>query len=277
MSLADAVDQLPSVQAELNYLKRNGARPRTYTYDPPDGGARTNQIPDPHTLAIRDARRIASEVSVDTEGFGLVLHRSAVSDFYDDDEVRRVYYPEAERLLRDVTGAKRVYVFDHTVRRRVPGAEDRKATSRQPVARVHVDHTEKSGPQRVRDLLPDEADELLHGRVQIINLWRPIRGPLRDAPLAVCDARSVAPEQLVASDLIYPNRVGETYAVTFDPAHRWFYLRDMQPDEGLLLKCYDSETDGRARFAPHTAFTDPTTPPDAPPRESIELRTLVFG
>ncbi|HMK82008.1 MAG TPA: CmcJ/NvfI family oxidoreductase [Xanthobacteraceae bacterium] len=277
MSLPNATRRLPSVDGELNYLKPTGVRPRNYTYDPPDGSPRSNLVPDPHTLPIQDARSIAADVSVDVEGFGLVQHRSAVRDFYNDDEVERVYYPEAERLLRDVTGAKRVFVFDHTVRRRVPGAEDRKAATRQPVARVHVDHTAKSGPQRVRDLLPDEADELLRGRVQIINLWRPIKGPLRDAPLAVCDARSVAPEQLVASDLVYPNRVGETYAVTFDPAHRWFYVRDMQPDEGLLLKCYDSETDGRARFAPHSAFIDPTTPPDAAPRESIELRTLVFG
>jgi hypothetical protein len=270
-------EDLPSVQGELNYLKPTGSRPRNYTYDPPDGGPRSTIVPDPRTLAIHDARSVGSEVSVDVEGFGLVQHRSAVADFYDDEDVRRVYYPEAERLLKDVTGARRVVVFDHTVRRRVPGAEDRVSTLRQPVARVHVDHTEKSGPQRVRDLLPEEADALLRGRVQIINLWRPIKGPLRDAPLAVCDARSVQPEQLVASDLVYPDRVGETYAVTFDPAHQWYYVSEMRPDEGLLLKCYDSETDGRARFAPHSAFIDPTTPPDAPPRESIELRTFVFG
>jgi hypothetical protein len=125
-------------------------------------------------------------------------------------------------------------------------------------------------------LLPDQAEELLRGRVQIINLWRPIRGPLRDAPLAVCDASSVKPEQLVPSDLIYRDRIGEIYSVTFDAQHRWYYVPEMQVDEVLLLKCYDSQTDGRARFAPHTAFEDPTTPPDAPPRESIELRTLVF-
>jgi hypothetical protein len=128
----------------------------------------------------------------------------------------------------------------------------------------------------VRDLLPGEADELLRGRVQVINVWRPIRGPLKDTPLAVCDASTVKPEQLVPSDLVYKDRVGETYGVTFDPRHRWFYAPDMQTDEALLLKCYDSSTDGRARFAPHTAFTDPTTPADAPPRESIEIRTLVF-
>jgi hypothetical protein len=277
MTSSNAVATLPSVDGELNYLKLNGAKPRTYTYDPPDGAPRSNLVADPHKLPIRDARGVASTISIDREGFGLIQQRSAVTDFYDDDQVRQVYYPEAERLLKKVTGAHRVLVFDHTVRRRVPGAEDRQNALRQPVARVHVDHTEKSGPQRVRDLLPDEADELLRGRVQIINLWRPIKGPLRDAPLAVCDAGSVAPEQLVASDLVYPNRVGETYSVTFDPAHRWFYVSDMQPDEGLLLKCYDSVTDGRARFAPHSAFIDPTAPADAPPRESIELRTLVFG
>jgi hypothetical protein len=139
-----------------------------------------------------------------------------------------------------------------------------------------VDQTVKSGPQRVRDLLPAEADRLLQGRVQIINLWRPIRGPVRDAPLAVCDARSVAPADLMPSDLIYRDRIGETYSVTWNPAHRWFYLSGMTPDEALLVKCYESRTDGRARFAPHSAFTDPTAPPDAALRESIELRTLVF-
>jgi hypothetical protein len=162
------------------------------------------------------------------------------------------------------------------VRCRVPGSEDRRNGLRQPVTRVHVDHTAKSGPQRVRDLLPDEADELLRGRVQIINLWRPIRGPVRDAPLAVCDALTVGQDDLIPSDLIYPHRVGETYSVIFDPAHRWFYVSDMQPNEVLMLKCYDSMIDGRARFAPHSAFLDPTAPSDAPPRESIELRTLVF-
>lgn len=272
-----STEGLPWVKAELNYLAPTRQRPRTYTFDPPVGVARTTVVNDPHEVAIIDARRLLADVSLDEEGFGLVQHESAVRDFYDDEEVKRVYYPEAERLLKELTGADRVHVFDHTVRRRVPGGEDRRGDApRQPVPRVHVDHTTRSGPQRVRDLLPDEAERLLRGRVQIINLWRPIRGPLRDTPLAVCDAQTVRPEQLVASDLVYPHRVGETYSVTFDPEHRWFYVPEMRADEVLLLKCYDSETDGRARFAPHTAFTDPTTPANALPRESIELRTLVF-
>jgi hypothetical protein len=147
---------------------------------------------------------------------------------------------------------------------------------RQPATRVHVDHTARSAPQRVRDLLPDEAEELLKGRVQVINLWRPIRGPLQDSPLAVCDARTVAFEDLVPSDLVYRERVGETYSVTWNPAHEWYYAPDMRRDEALLLKIADTKTDGRSRFMPHTAFTDPTTPAAAFPRESIELRTLVF-
>jgi hypothetical protein len=168
-------------------------------------------------------------------------------------------------------------IFDHTVRMRVEGAADvRGAGPRQPATRVHVDQTELSGPNRVREHLSDEADELLKGRVQVINLWRPIRGPLRDAPLAMLDGQSVAPGDLIASDLIYPNRRGETYSVKYNPNHRWFYIPEMKADEALLLKCYDSATDGRTRFGPHTAFIDPTTPPDAAPRESIELRTLVF-
>ena len=272
-----ATEGLPWVKAELNYLAPTRERPRTYTFEPPAGGLRTNIINDPHDVAIIDARRVLVDLSLDEEGFGLVQHISDVRNFYDDEEVRRIYYPEAKALLQRLTSADRVHVFDHTVRRRVAGSEDRRSHApRQPVPRVHVDHTEKSGPQRVRDLLADEAERLLRGRVQIINLWRPIRGPLRDAPLAVCDAQTVKPEQLVASDLVYPDRIGETYSVTFDPEHRWFYVPEMRADEVLLLKCYDSKTDGRARFAPHTAFTDPTTPADAPPRESIELRTLVF-
>jgi hypothetical protein len=272
----EKIAALPFVTADLNYLAAPLDRPRTYTFEPPSGEPRSNIVPDTHSMPIRDVRPLSETVSLDREGFALVRQKSSVKDFYDEDEIKNVYYPEAERLIKAATGADRVLVFDHTVRKRVNGAADRDGGLRQPVARVHVDHTEKSGPQRVRDLIPDEAEELLKGRVQIINLWRPIRGPLLDSPLAFCDARTVRPDELVASDLVYPNRVGETYSVKYDPGHQWFYAPRMTVDEALLLKCFDSRTDGRARFAPHSAFADPTTPSDAPPRESIELRTLVF-
>jgi len=271
------VSDLAHIEAQLNYLAPMAERPRNYTFDPPPGVPRSNSTHEAHTVAIHDARPLASEISLDREGFALLHQQSAVRDFWDEDEVRRVYYPEVQRVLAELTGASKVFIFDHTLRRRVKGAVDwSREAPRQPATQVHVDHTASSAPQRVRDFFGDEAETLLRGRVQVINLWRPIRGPLRDAPLAVCDAESVAPGDLVASELVYQHRVGETYAVKFNPSHRWFYVPQMQPDEALLLKCFDSATDGRARFAPHTAFEDPTAPADAPPRESIEIRTLVF-
>ena len=271
-----AVDDQTSVDAELNYLVPMAVRPRNYACDPPPGVARTNATYAAHRFSIRDVRPIASGLSLDREGFAALRHPTAARDLWDDEDIRRTYYPEAEALVKEATGADRVFIFDHTVRRHIPGAEDRRESVRQPAWRVHVDHTVRSGPQRVRDLLPEDAAELLRGRVQIINLWRPIRGPAVDAPLAVCDARSVSPDDLVPADLVYLDRIGETYSVTYNPQHRWFYLSAMTPGEAFLIKCFDSKTDGRARFAPHCAFRNPRAPADAPKRESIELRTLVF-
>jgi hypothetical protein len=271
-------NNLPYVEAELNYLAPMPERPCYYAYEPDPTDPPPNMRHEQHVAKIHDMRPITSHLSLDKQGFALVEQRSQVQDFWNDDEVRAVYYPEAERFIADVTGAGRVLIFDHVQRRRIPGATERRTRGlpRQPATRVHVDHTARSGPQRVRDLLGAEAEELLKGRVQVINLWRPIRGPLRDAPLAVCDARSVDPDDLVPADLVYRDRVGETYSVKYNPAHQWFYVPEMRRDEALLLKCCDSLDDGRARFMPHTGFTDPTTPPDAEPRQSIELRSLVF-
>ena len=271
------IESLPFVTAELNYLAPTSGKPRTYAFDPPPGEPKTTALPEPHQVPIFDARLITGSISLDREGFALVRHPTAVRNFLDDREVTTVYYPAAEAFIRATLKADRVLIFDHTVRKRVEGAPDiRGAGPRQPATRVHVDQTEASGPSRVREHLPDEAEELLKGRVQVINLWRPIRGPLRDAPLAMCDGQTVVHDDLVASDLIYPNRRGETYSVKYNPNHRWFYFPQMTADEALLLKCYDSAADGRTRFGPHTAFIDPTAPADAPPRESIELRALVF-
>jgi hypothetical protein len=271
------IESLPHLKAELNYLAPVAGKPRTYAFDPPLGEPKSTALPEPHVLPIFDGRLVAKGFSLDREGFELVRHPTVVRNFYDEEEVRRVYYPAVEAFLKATLKADRVVIFDHTVRRRVEGAADiRGAGPRQPATRVHVDQTVVSGANRVREHLPDEAEELLKGRVQVINLWRPIRGPVRDTPLAMLDGTTVKEGDLIASDLIYPNRSGETYSVKFSPDHRWFYFPDMTPDEAILLKCYDSATDGRTRFGPHTAFVDPTTPPNTPPRESIELRTLVF-
>jgi hypothetical protein len=200
----DVIDGLPYVEGVLNYLAPMAEKPINLAYDPSPGVPRSTGVPEAHRMTIYDARPVAARLSLDSEGLALVKHNSAVRDFYEEDELRRVYYPEAECLVAEVTGATRVLVFDHTVRRRVWGGVDRSTgTPRQPVTIVHNDYTINSGPQRVRDLMGEEAEELLSHRFEIVNVWRPIRGPLRDAPLAVCDAATVAFTDFVPSDLVY--------------------------------------------------------------------------
>jgi hypothetical protein len=273
----DVVSSLPQVLGAVVYLAKTPEKPHVYTYDPPAGTPKTNIIPEAHTVPIFDMRPVADGLTLDVQGFALVDAPTAVKDFYDEAQLEATYYREAEDLVKHATGASRVVVFDHTIRRREQGVEDRTpGTPRQPVTRIHGDYTEVSGPQRVRDLMGAEADALLQRRFGIVNVWRPIRGPLYDAPLAVCDAASVADGDLVPQDLIYRDRSGEIYGLTYNPAHRWYYAPAMQADEALLLKCFDSLKDGRARFMPHTSFADPNAPANMLPRESIELRTLVF-
>jgi hypothetical protein len=273
-----SIEGLDRIVADLNYLAPTAEPLVSYAFDPPEGVSWSNVQHETHRVSIRNLRRVAADLTLDRAGFELLPQKTAVKDFYDEDEVKNVYYPEAEAFLKDTTGATRVLIFDHTRRRRVPGADDRgRGFPRQPATRVHVDQSANAGPSRLRYLLPDEAEELLQHRYAIVNLWRPVRGPLVDAPLAVADARSVAPQDLVPNRLLYPSYAGETYAVAYNPDHRWYYAPAMEVNEVLLLKCFDSVEDGQvARFAPHGSFTDPTTPPDAAPRESIELRTYLF-
>jgi hypothetical protein len=262
------------VRTLLHYLAPMDEKPYSYNYAPPAGVALTNRRIAKQTVAIEDARALDGKLSLDREGFVLVQHASAVVNFYDDDEVRTVYYPECERLLRDATGAVRVCVFDHIVRNATRAKAEKRV--KLPSRGAHNDYTLASAPQRVRDFFHAEAESLLKNRFAIINVWRPIRGPVLESPFAICDARSIDAADFVASDLLYPDRKGETYGVKFNPKHRWYYFSEMQPDEAMLLKCYDSADDGRARMTAHTGFDDPTSPADAPPRESIEIRAFVF-
>ncbi|MGH7843273.1 MAG: CmcJ/NvfI family oxidoreductase [Candidatus Binataceae bacterium] len=244
--------KLNPLEAVLNYA---GAR---------DGFSR-------HTLPIHDGRAVA-RLSLDQEGFVLKRRQTGVRNFYDPAEVRAVYYPEIEQLLVATTGAASAFAFEHDVRHAPTAALDDSAT-RAPVRVVHDDYTEKSAPERVRLYLPDQADALLQRRYAVINVWRPLRGPVRDTPLAVCDAQTLKEEDLV------PTADGvkhEVYLFNFRPAHRWFYFPEMRTNEVILLKCFDSIRDGRARFTAHTAIDLPPAQLPAPARESIEVRALVF-
>jgi hypothetical protein len=264
------------VRASLNYLKPIAEKPHTYNYDPPPGVLRQNFESESHTVLIEDIRGRETAFTLDQHGFAAIQHKSREVDFADDESIRAVYYPESEALLRDSLNAQRVLIFDHTIRRRNPAGADSEG-ARQPVSRVHVDQTPRSGRERVFRHLPDEAEILIKSRVRIINLWRPIRGPVIDHPLAMADGSSIKPRDLVATDLLYRDRTGETYSVTYDAGQRWYYWSEMQPNEALFLKCYDSAETGVTRFSPHTAFADPRVDASAPPRQSIELRALVFG
>ena len=262
----------------LTYLDRSGERPVAYTYEPPAGTPWRTGTYAEHRVAITDARPLRSELSLDVQGFEYVNAPTVVADFADAAAIRGVYLPEVERIVGVATGARRVIAFDHNLRSGALQARDARGV-REPVRRVHNDFTAKSGPARARAELAargEDAEALLAGRYALVNLWRPIRGPVKDAPLALADARSIAPQDFITQDLVYRDRVGETYGFAYNPAHRWYFLADQERHEALLIKCYDSDASQAARFTAHTAFDDPTVPPGAPPRESIEVRTLVI-
>jgi hypothetical protein len=267
-----AVD--PMVESTISYLAAMPERPFFYLYDPPAGAPWRNTKSDRRTVRIRDARRLDPLPSLDVEGFTIARLETAVENIYDPQAVKRTYYGEVETLVQRVAGAFRVVAFDHNVRSAIR-AERGEDGVQGPVRYAHNDYTEGSAPQRVRDLLRGEAERLLGGRFAVINVWKPIRGPVEQAPLAVCDARTIAPEDLVPTDLRYRDRTGEIYSLRFSPRHAWFYYPRMEADEAMLLKCYDSDH-ARARFTAHSAFDDPAARADAPARESIEVRTLAF-
>jgi hypothetical protein len=268
---SDAVPE--TIEATLNYIVDDGSKIFTETGAPGANDRRMGGKPDARPVTLHNGR--LREFTLERAGFHFTRHDTRVADFFDEAEVRRIYYPEMEALVKAESGASRVVVFDHTLRTADDAArEERKI--REVVSRVHNDYTEWSGPQRVRDLVPEEADDLLRRRFAIVQVWRPIRYPVETFPLAICDARTLSPDNLVISERRYPDRVGQTYAITYSPEHAWYWFPRMRRDEALVFKTYESLNDGRARWTAHTAFNDPTAAADARPRESIEIRTLAF-
>lgn len=252
----------------------DGSAPFNYVEAPPPGEPQRNFGEATVPVTISDLRGHEHEFTLDANAFATLSDvASEEKDFSDDAHIKAVFYPEVERLLLDnVPGATRVLLFDHTIRRANPNAH------RAPVTRVHIDQTPASAAQRVRHHLPAEADELLRGRYRIINVWRPLNGPVESFPLAVADSATVRDEDLVGIQHRYPDRTGETAGVKHHEGQRWWYWSGMGNDDRLLLKCFDSDVDvGRWGRVPHTAFVDPRSGEGAKPRESIEVRALVFG
>ena len=267
---------LPTIEVPLTFIAPTTTKPRVLmSANHAEANRRSGDfrsVP----VEIADARRLSDPPTLDGEGFALVKHPTGVADFYDSAAVEQVYYVEIAELLRRVTGAAEVHVFDHTLRvedeakRRIHG-------TRLPVTVAHNDYTERSALQRLRDVLaPETAERLLAGRFAIVNVWRSFGASAERFPLAAADGRTVPQTDYVTVDLVYPDRTGEVCYTAHSSGQRWFYFSRMQSDEAMLFKCFDSARDGRTRYTAHTGFANPRAPTGTPPRESIEVRTLLY-
>jgi hypothetical protein len=269
----EQAESTASVTAALNFYVDDGTVPVNVVTE--KGLERGGEYR-AHELQIRDARPLGDSLSLSRQGFELWRHDTEVGNFFDPDEIERVYNPEVEELIKQATGASNVYVFDHTVR--VENEDKRTAEKvREPVLFVHNDYTKESGPQRVRDFLPpEEAEELLKRRFAVVQVWRSIAGPIQTMPLALCNAQTIAPEQLIDAERRTKDRVGHTQCMTYSDANRWYYVPALRRDEAILLKTFESDPENHGGVSGHSAFANPEAPADAEPRQSIESRAFAF-
>ena len=263
-----------SVRARLQYLARSDDGSAVYFASQAGGNTAEHDGQYVwHDVTISDARLYP--LSLDNQGFALASHETAITDFHDDQLLATTYNAELEALLTAHTGARRVYVFDHT-RRAASDSVRRQQTMREPSAVIHNDYTAWSAEKRLAEILPDEAATLMSGRFAIVNVWRSIAGTVETMPLAFCDSTTLGPDDIIAVPREAKDRIGQIQMAHFNPAHRWCYFPRMTADEVALIKTYDSAMDGRNRFTIHTAFADPSSADDAPPRQSIESRAFLF-
>jgi len=262
------------VLAKLNFYEppKDGSNPWNWVEQQPEGQPQRNFGVEVHEVQINDIRGREQDFNLEKDAFQIASGVSSEEkDFEDDEHIKNVYYPEVEKLLlENVPGSHKITIFDHTIRRSNPDAP------RAPVTRVHVDQTRRSTEWRVRLHNPDEAEELLKGRFRIINVWRPLNGPVQAHPLGFASAATVNDDDLVGVEHRYPHRTGETAAVRYNDDQKFYYWSGMTNDERLFLKCFDSQ-EGVGQRVPHTAFVDSRTPEGAKGRESIEVRALVYG
>jgi hypothetical protein len=272
------------IEVPIHYMVDTGETPVFHQTDSPADRITMRGTREAHPMTIRNARLLPNDFSLDVEGFAFAEHVTRVTDFYDDAQLTSVYAPELESLIARLTGATEVVVYDHT-RRSSDSAHREQHNWRDPVPLPHSDYTDRSAAQRMRDVFADDADDRLTRRFAIVNVWRSMTGPIEQWPLAVCDARSVNDDLMHKIVRSAPHRTepsfeysrsSETRHASYDANHRWFYFPQMTRNEALLFKNYDTLQDGTARYALHSAFEDPTSPPDPAPRESIESRAFLF-
>jgi len=269
-----------TIETSINYTKDlKDNPPEIYFYDHEKASSVHDPGDDRQKVTMIDGWPMVDTFTLDTEGFQVERFRTHFEDYEDDAKVANDLYPEVEEFLKRTTGAKRVLIFDHTIRTQANAAkkitQESNTSQRAPVMLVHCDYTAESGPKRLKQLLPNEADDLLTRRVSFINVWKPIRNVVEERPLAMCTVSSSSEQDFMKLYLRYRDRDGENYVLRYSDKHRWVYFPRMTPDEVILLKTYESDPDV-AQFVGHTAFEDPTTPANAATRESIEIRTICF-
>ena len=266
-----AADRSPYVEAPITYVV---AGEKAVFY--PAERDRSYWPRDMHKVRISSMRPVSESLDLETNGFVLLHEPTGVKNFYDSQEVKQVYYPEIINLVKRLNGAEEVIAFGEVAR-----TDNRDAVQGQlPSYGAHVDYGDYTVREFAENVLgKTAAQKLLKLRYVLINLWRPIT-PVYRTPLAVCDASTVVRSDLNDSEirggLMDPDRPPlYGFNLSYNPDHRWYYVPEMQPDEILAFKLYDSDS-GRVQWTGHTAFDDPGAPPEAPPRESIEIRTISF-
>ena len=265
-----------TIRARFSYIIDTGVPPVRYIDWPEMESKAVPPQYRQYEMAVRNGRPLAGTFDLDTHGFVFVEHHTKVRDFADEGERARIYGPEVQALIKKHSGAAEVVVFDHTIR--IGDEQAQLATgARPPVKGVHNDYTEASAPRRLREIVGDEeAERRFKKRWAIIQVWRPIRGKVLIDPLGICDGRSIPQTGFIRVERRYKYRTGEVYHIAYNAAHQWFYFPQMERHEALVFKVFDSDTGKPSRFTAHSAFDDPATPADAPPRESIETRTFAF-
>ncbi len=265
-----------TVPGSINYVGAMRERPRFHAND----HSRDVLSLEAHTVQIADARSLRSGPTLGGEGIELVRHTSAVKDFRDTAAVTAVHRGEIERLVGELSGADHVVVSSPGVLRfgeRSP--QSGKLDNSLPARFVHVDVSNSTAAAFAERSRPKHASGRLR-RFAHYNVWRVLTPPPQDVPLAVCDARSIAPEDLVPADAVFDQRNApewsfEALVVRYNPMHRWLYFSSMDPDEVIVFKTNDSEPSQPTRV-PHSAFDDDSCPAGVEPRASIEMRAIAY-
>ena len=186
------------------------------------------------------------------------------------------YKRELLKFIKKLLPCKHIEIFDITRRSNKKTGAINKDGPRQPAERAHVDYTKNSGLIRAKQILKNNFPGFHKYRVMQLNVWRPLCSKVQSSPLAIADASTIEQNDLIETDQIFPDRVGEIYHLAYEKKQQWYWASEMQSDEALIFKGWDSHNSQKTiRFTPHTSFNIPNQNINKHPRESIEARVFV--